>query len=153
MFGIGKAGYDTNIDALMGYEAREIEEMKKILKAITEEINEMKHLERNLDGLEDFFNWTLQTKKWFEEHYDVKMLKAEDNPDEKRAWKRAKYRKMAKLSAKLYKKLTRALETFNEIEMHKKRFEILNQKLKNMTLALLPQLRKEYYEEKVESKA
>jgi hypothetical protein len=152
MFGNEKAGYDMEIDALIEYEVQKIEEMKQTLEAITTEMDEMRHIKKNLEGLDDFFKWTIQTKKWFEEHYDVKMLKAEEHADEKKSWKQVKYKKMARLSAKMYKKLNRALGTFSELEQHKKRFEFLNQKLKLMIVAILPQLRKEYYEEKIESK-
>ncbi|MBN2459713.1 hypothetical protein JXB28_05500 [Candidatus Woesearchaeota archaeon] len=149
---MGRPGYEMEIDSLIEYEVQKIEEMKRTLEGITNEINEMKHIKRNLEGLDDFFKWTIQTKRWFEEHYDAKMLRAEEHADEKKSWKQVKYKKMARMSAKMYKKLRRAVATFDELEQHKKRFEFLNQKLKLMIMNVLPQLRKEYYEERVESK-
>jgi len=150
---MGRAGYDVDIDRLMAFETHEVEEMRHILERITDELKEMRHLEKNLKGLDDFLKWTLETKKWFEKNYDVKMFKSEEHPDEKKALKHTKYKKMARLTGKTYRKIEKVLETFAELEHHKKRFELLNQKLKQMVEALLPELRKEYREERVEAKA
>ena len=149
----GKAGYDINIDRLITLENQKVEEMKRILEEIMNELSEIKHLEKNLKGLDDFIEWTLKTKKWFEEHYDAKMLKAEERPDKRSAWKHAKYRNMARLSRKTYKKLEKARKTFSELKHHEKRFFRLNQLLEETTDALLPELRTETREERAEVRA
>ncbi len=152
---VNKAGTETDIDAHLAAESRTAEQIERAVKEALHMLRDIKRAEKGFKKIDDLLELAMKQKRNIENWYDQRIIIIRKRGDvaQEQELKHQKYWQMAKVNRSLYASLKKAIANFSFISEADKRFEQANKLINQELDQLANDVRVEFREEVMETRA